>query len=90
MRTEPRLLVGVAHKNKMAAGRVLFQVSVRDTTGSGTHKVIPVRAGMTVGDVKAVFSEHTGVPTHTYRLVFAGRQLKDSDTLQVISVMYSW
>jgi hypothetical protein len=59
-----------------------FQVSIRDIN-SGTHKLIAVYPDMRVIDVKNLFSEASGIPLHSFRLVFAGRPLNDHDTLAV-------
>ena len=67
-----------------ATGGVLFQVSVRDP--GGVHQLINVRSGMSVRNIKEEFSRVTNIPHDSYRLVFAGRQLNDHDTLEVSSI----
>ena len=68
----------------MAAGQeVLFEVSVRDSAGH--NQIIQVTATTTVSDIKRQFSRKTGLAQQSYQLVFAGRSLNDSDTLQVLN-----
>ena len=68
----------------MAAGQeVLFEVSVRDSAGH--NQIIQVTATTTVSDIKRQFSQKTGLAQQSYQLVFAGRSLNDSDTLQVLN-----
>ena len=70
--------------SKMAAGQeVLFEVSVRDSAGH--NQIIQVTATTTVSDIKRQFSQKTGLAQQSYQLVFAGRSLNDSDTLQVLN-----
>ena len=64
----------------MATSPRSFNVSVRDT--SGAPQVFSVTSTTTVGRIKQIFADRTGIDPNQYRLVFAGQQLDEDSTLE--------
>jgi ubiquitin C len=55
--------------------------------GTGKHITLEVEPTDRIADVKQQIYEKEGIPTYQLRLIFAGRQLEDGNTLQDYSII---
>lgn len=61
-----------------------MQIKVKSLTGNITK--LEVKRETLISDVKNSLMENTGIPTTQMRLIFVGRMLADSQTIEGVSL----